>query len=82
MCTIKINIHSQVAKATLATLVEYLEWISVTHLLANNGVLLQMICGLLEDDILKYSAVECLLAITGRKVSVFCKCCFLVTFKY
>lgn len=59
--------NARVVQVILNTLSGFVEWVSVTHLVASNGRLLQMICYLLEFPDFQVSAVECLSQITNRK---------------
>lgn len=62
-----MNVHCQLATTIFSTLVQYLDWVPISHVISNQNVLLKIFCDVLEDDVLKYPSVECLLAATGRK---------------
>ncbi|XP_075972156.1 exportin-5-like protein Ranbp21 [Anticarsia gemmatalis] len=61
--------HGQVVQVVLLTLTGYVEWVSINHVVMNNGRLLQILCILLQDDVFQLSAAECLLQIVNRKGS-------------
>lgn len=44
-----------------------MEWISINHVMAEDGRLLQILCLLLRDPIFQCSAAECLLQIVNRR---------------
>lgn len=60
---------SRIVHVILATLTSFMEWVSITHLMANNGRLLAMVCYLLELTEFQMAAVDCLCHITNRKGS-------------
>ncbi|KAI0243017.1 Exportin-5 [Lamellibrachia satsuma] len=62
--------NCRVAQAVLCTLSAYVDWISMTYIADNSGLLLQMLCTMLHDDYLQLPAAECLLIITNRKGKV------------
>lgn len=51
----------------LSTLTGFVEWVSINHIMAEDGRLLQILCLLLGDPIFQCSAAECLLQIVNRK---------------
>lgn len=51
----------------LSTLTGFVEWISINHVMSEDGRLLQILCLLLGDPIFQCSAAECLLQIVNRK---------------
>ncbi|XP_075719893.1 LOW QUALITY PROTEIN: exportin-5 [Rhinoderma darwinii] len=57
----------RVAMAALNTLAGYIDWVSITHITAEDCKLLQMLCLLLEEEELQVEAVECLLIAVSRK---------------
>ncbi|XP_030745533.1 exportin-5-like [Sitophilus oryzae] len=59
--------HSRVVHVVLLTLTGFVEWVSMTHIMAQNGRLLQILCLLLNDIAFQYSAAECLAQIVSRK---------------
>ncbi|XP_068966020.1 exportin-5 [Bombus flavifrons] len=66
-CTSEAAAHSKVVQVVLSTLTGFVEWISITHVMAEDGRLLQILCLLLGDPIFQCSAAECLLQIVNRK---------------
>lgn len=59
--------HSRVVQVVLQTLTGFVEWVSITHIMASDGKLLQILCILLNDDAFQIPAAECLLQIVNRK---------------
>ncbi|KAM3930737.1 exportin-5 [Leptodactylus fuscus] len=57
----------RVALAALNTLAGYIDWVSVSHITADDCKLLQMLCLLLEEEELQVEAAECLLIAVSRK---------------
>ncbi|XP_074656091.1 exportin-5-like [Tubulanus polymorphus] len=57
----------KVASSTLSALYGYVDWVSMSHITANNNLLLQMLCLLLADKQLRLPAANCLLEIVERK---------------
>lgn len=51
----------------LSTLTGFVEWVSINHVMAEDGRLLQILCLLLGDPIFQCAAAECLLQIVNRK---------------
>ncbi|XP_043529566.1 exportin-5 [Frieseomelitta varia] len=66
-CTSEAAAHSKVVQVVLSTLTGFVEWVSITHIMAEDGRLLQILCLLLGDPIFQCSAAECLLQIVNRK---------------
>ncbi|XP_076292128.1 exportin-5-like protein Ranbp21 [Lasioglossum baleicum] len=66
-CTSEAAAHSKVVQVVLSTLTGFVEWISINHVMAEDGRLLQILCLLLGDPIFQCSAGECLLQIVNRK---------------
>lgn len=62
--TIKANAHGRVVQVVLLTLTGFVEWVSITHVMTQNGRLLQILCLLLNDDTaFRGAAAECLLQV-------------------
>ncbi|XP_053683360.1 exportin-5 [Sabethes cyaneus] len=59
--------HSRVVQVALLTLTGFVEWVSINHIMAANGRLLQIMCILLIDEEFQQPAAECLLQIVNRK---------------
>lgn len=59
--------HGKVVQVVLSTLTGFVEWVSINHIMAEEGRLLQILCLLLGDPIFRCSAAECLLQIVNRK---------------
>ncbi|XP_073421022.1 exportin-5 isoform X2 [Dendrobates tinctorius] len=57
----------RVALAALNMLAGYIDWVSISHITADDCKLLQMLCLLLEDEELQVEAAECLLIAVSRK---------------
>ncbi|XP_076168892.1 exportin-5-like protein Ranbp21 [Ptiloglossa arizonensis] len=66
-CTSEAAAHSKVVQVVLSTLTGFVEWISINHVMAEDGRLLQILCLLLRDPIFQCSAAECLLQIVNRR---------------
>ncbi|XP_072394417.1 exportin-5 [Diabrotica undecimpunctata] len=66
----KANAHGRVVQVVLLTLTGFVEWVSMSHIMAQNGRLLQILCLLLNDTAFQYSAAECLSQIVNRKGKV------------
>ncbi|KAJ8964039.1 hypothetical protein NQ314_005179 [Rhamnusium bicolor] len=66
----KANGHGRVVQVVLLTLTGFVEWVSMTHIMAQNGRLLQILCLLLNDTAFQYPAAECLSQIVNRKGKV------------
>ncbi|KAH0952701.1 hypothetical protein HN011_008649 [Eciton burchellii] len=60
-------VHGKVVQVVLSTLTGFVEWVSINHIMAEDGRLLQILCLLLGDSIFQCSAAECLLQIVNRK---------------
>lgn len=65
--SVKASSHGRVVQVVLLTLTGFVEWVSMTHIMAHNGRLLQILCLLLNDVSFQCSAAECLLQIVNRK---------------
>ncbi|XP_060800785.1 exportin-5 [Amyelois transitella] len=61
--------NGRVVQVVLLTLTGFVEWVSINHVVTNNGRLLEILCFLLQDDAFQLSAAECLLQIVNRKGS-------------
>ncbi|XP_066998093.1 exportin-5 [Anabrus simplex] len=59
--------HMRVVKVALQTVAAFVEWVSITHIMAQDGRLLQILCVLLCDREFRIPAAECLLQIVNRK---------------
>lgn len=59
--------NARVVQVILNTLSGFVEWVSINHIVASNGRLLQMICYLLEIPDFQLPAAECLSQIANRK---------------
>lgn len=59
--------HSRVVQVALLTLTGFVEWVSIVHIMASNGRLLQILCVLLNDVEFQSAAAECLSQICNRK---------------
>ncbi|XP_015605682.1 exportin-5 [Cephus cinctus] len=59
--------HSRVVQVVLLTLTGFVEWVSINHIMADDGRLLQILCLLLGNPTFRCSAAECLLQIVNRK---------------
>lgn len=62
--------HSRVVQVVLLTLTGFVEWVSIQHIMAGDGRLLQMLCVLLNDVEFRVPAAECLAQIVNRKGQV------------
>ena len=54
-------------QAVLKTLTGFVEWVSITHVMAEEGRLLRILCLLLGNQVFRCSAAECLLHVVDRK---------------
>ena len=54
-------------KVVLLTLSGFVEWVSINHIMADEGRLLQILCLFLGDTTFRCPAAECLLQIVNRK---------------
>jgi exportin-5 len=68
--TIKATAHGRVVQVVLLTLTGFVEWVSMSHIMAQNGRLLHILCLLLNDLSFQYPAAECLSQIVNRKGKV------------
>lgn len=58
--TVKAAAHGRVVQVVLLTLTGFVEWVSMAHIMAQNGRLLHILCLLLNDLAFQYPAAECL----------------------
>ncbi|PNF23709.1 hypothetical protein B7P43_G02483 [Cryptotermes secundus] len=63
----ELKMHARVVQVVLLTLTGFIEWVSINHIMANDGRLVQILCLLLEDERFQAGAVECLLQVVSRK---------------
>lgn len=63
----KSQAHSRVVQVVLLTLTGFVEWVSIVHIMASEGKLLQILCILLNDTEFQIPAAECLSQIVNRK---------------
>lgn len=61
--------NCRVGVAALNTLAGYIDWVSMSHITADNCKLLEVLCLLLNEQELQLGAAECLLIAVSRKVS-------------
>lgn len=73
---IQAQANCRVGVAALNTLAGYIDWVSMSHITAENCRLLEVLCLLLNEQELQLGAAECLLIAVSRKVS----CHFKLTF--
>uniref|UniRef100_A0A1B0D7F5 Uncharacterized protein n=1 Tax=Phlebotomus papatasi TaxID=29031 RepID=A0A1B0D7F5_PHLPP len=59
--------HARVVQVVLPTITSFVEWVSIVHIVANEGRLLQILCILLNDAAFQIGASECLAQILSRK---------------
>ncbi|CAH0560661.1 unnamed protein product [Brassicogethes aeneus] len=65
--TSKAAAHGRVVQVVLLTLTGFVEWVSMVHVMAQNGRLLHILCLLLNDVAFQYPAAECLSQVVNRK---------------
>ncbi|KAM9234440.1 exportin-5 isoform 2-T2 [Dugong dugon] len=63
----KAQANYRVGVAALNTLAGYIDWVSMSHITAENCKLLEMLCLLLNEQELQLGAAECLLIAVSRK---------------
>lgn len=63
----KARAHSRVVQVVLLTLTGFVEWVSITHIMAEDGRLLHILCILLNDIAFQIPAAECLSIVVNRK---------------
>lgn len=59
----KASSHGRVVQVVLLTLTGFVEWVSLAHIMAHNGRLMQILCLLLNDIVFQCAAAECLLQV-------------------
>ncbi len=59
--------HCKVCQAVLDTLAALVEWVAMSHIMANDKYLLRCLCHLLSDPALQGNAADCLLGVVGWK---------------
>ncbi|XP_011499457.1 PREDICTED: exportin-5 [Ceratosolen solmsi marchali] len=59
--------NSRVVQVVLLTLSGFVEWVSINHIMADKGRLLQILCLFLGDPTFGCPAAECLLQVVNRK---------------
>ncbi|XP_037698709.1 exportin-5 isoform X4 [Choloepus didactylus] len=64
---LKLQANCRVGIAALNTLAGYIDWVSMSHITAENCKLLEMLCLLLNEQELQLGAAECLLIAVSRK---------------
>ncbi|XP_014390862.1 PREDICTED: exportin-5 isoform X3 [Myotis brandtii] len=63
----KAQANCRVGVAALNTLAGYIDWVSMSHITAENCKLLEVLCLLLNEQELQLGAAECLLIAVSRK---------------
>lgn len=63
----KARAHSRVVQVVLLTLTGFVEWVSIVHIMAEDGRLLHILCILLNDIAFQIPAAECLAIIVNRR---------------
>jgi exportin-5 len=71
----ELNVHVRVIQVVLLALTGYIEWVSINHIMANDGQLLQILCLLLDDENFQTAAAECLLQVMTYFSSIFGRMC-------
>lgn len=66
----KAQAHSRVVQVVLLTLTGFVEWVSIVHIMAEEGRLLHILCILLSDYAFQIPAADCLAIIVNRKGQV------------
>jgi exportin-5 len=59
----EFKMHAHVVQVVLLTLTGFIEWVSINHIMANDGRLLQILCLLLDYENFQAGAAECLLQV-------------------
>lgn len=62
--------NSRVVQVALHTLAGFVDWVTINHIMAGNGRLLQILCILLNDVDFQGPAAECLVQIASRKGNI------------
>lgn len=66
----KAMANSRVVQVALLTLGGFVDWVTIKHIMAGNGRLLQILCILLSETDFQGPAAECLLQIASRKGNI------------
>lgn len=66
----KARAHSRVVHVVLLTLTGFVEWVSIVHILAEDGRLIHILCILLNDYAFQIPSADCLAIIVNRKGQV------------
>ncbi|XP_063695724.1 exportin-5 isoform X3 [Culicoides brevitarsis] len=66
----KAMANSRVVQVALHTLGGFVDWVTIKHIMAGNGRLLQILCILLSDVDFQAPAAECLIQIASRKGNI------------
>ena len=53
-----------VFQVVLLTLTGFVEWVSISHIMAQDGKLLEILCALLDKENFQSNAAECLLQVS------------------
>lgn len=61
---VKAAAHGRVVQVVLLTLTGFVEWVSMSHIMAHNGRLLQILCLLVNDVSFQNAAAECLVQVS------------------
>lgn len=56
--------HARIAQSVIAVFQAYVEWVSINHIMANDGQLLVLLCALLSEESFRLPAADCLLQVT------------------
>ncbi|KAL1122618.1 hypothetical protein AAG570_002945 [Ranatra chinensis] len=64
---VETNSHARVVQVVLLTLSGFVEWVAMSHIMADDGRLLQILCLLLNNEHFQDCAADCLLLIVSRK---------------
>lgn len=76
----KATSHGRVVQVVLLTLTGFVEWVSMTHIMAHNGRLLQILCLLLNDNAFQCPAAECLSQVRIKIITNFTYLIYLYIF--
>ena len=57
-------LHGRLVLSILTTLQVHVDWVSINHIMAHEGKLLEQFCTLLSEESLRLAAAECLLQVT------------------
>jgi exportin-5 len=64
----ELKMHARVVQVVLLTLTGFIEWVSINHVMASDGRLVQILCLLLDDESFQAGAAECLLQVVTRSL--------------